>query len=55
MAHLGAEIEKHARIDLVLLFLAVTAMATARVLVGSVAQPSRAALPRSRISGAIPP
>jgi len=30
MAHLGAEIQKHSRIDLVLLFLAVTAMATAR-------------------------
>jgi hypothetical protein len=30
MAHLGAEIEKHSKIDLVLLFLAVTAMATAR-------------------------
>ena len=30
IAHLGAEIEKHSKIDLVLLFLAVTAMATAR-------------------------
>jgi hypothetical protein len=30
MAHLGAEVQKHSRIDLVLLFLAVTAMATAR-------------------------
>jgi hypothetical protein len=30
MAHLGAEIKKHSRIDLVLLFLAVAAMATAR-------------------------
>jgi uncharacterized membrane protein len=30
MAHLGAEIEKHSKIDLILLFLAVTAMATAR-------------------------
>jgi hypothetical protein len=30
MAHLGAEIARHSRIDLVLLFLAVTAMATAR-------------------------
>ena len=30
MAHLGAEIQKHSRIDLVLLFLAVAAMATAR-------------------------
>ena len=28
--HLGAEIKKHSRIDLVLLFIAVTAMATAR-------------------------
>ena len=30
MAHLGAEIHKHSRIDIVLLFLAVAAMATAR-------------------------
>ena len=30
MAHLGAEIERHSRIDLVLLFVAVAAMATAR-------------------------
>jgi hypothetical protein len=30
MAHLGAEIERHGKIDLVLLFLAVIAMATAR-------------------------
>jgi hypothetical protein len=30
MAHLGAEIARHGKIDLVLLFLAVTAMATAR-------------------------
>lgn len=30
LAHLGAEIEKHSKIDLVLLFLAVFAMATAR-------------------------
>jgi hypothetical protein len=30
LAHLGAEIARHSRIDLVLLFLAVTAMATAR-------------------------
>jgi hypothetical protein len=30
LQHLGAEIAKHGRIDLVLLFLAVTAMATAR-------------------------
>jgi uncharacterized membrane protein len=30
MAHLGAEIQRHSRIDLVLLFLAVAAMATAR-------------------------
>ena len=30
MAHLGAEIEKHSKIDLVLLFIAVIAMATAR-------------------------
>jgi hypothetical protein len=30
MAHLGAEIKKHGQIDLVLLFLAVAAMATAR-------------------------
>lgn len=30
IAHLGAEIQKHSRIDLVLLFLAVFAMATAR-------------------------
>ena len=30
MHHLGAEVQKHSRIDLVLLFLAVTAMATAR-------------------------
>jgi hypothetical protein len=30
MAHLGAEIQRHSKIDLVLLFLAVTAMATAR-------------------------
>lgn len=30
MAHLGAELEKHGKLDLVLLFLAVTAMATAR-------------------------
>jgi hypothetical protein len=30
MAHLGAEIQKHSKIDLVLLFIAVIAMATAR-------------------------
>ena len=30
MAHLGAEIQRHSRVDIVLLFLAVTAMATAR-------------------------
>jgi uncharacterized membrane protein len=30
MAHLGAEIKRHSRIDLVLLFVAVAAMATAR-------------------------
>ena len=30
MAHLGAEIQKHSKIDLVLLFIAVAAMATAR-------------------------
>ena len=30
MAHLGAEMQKHGRIDLVLLFIAVAAMATAR-------------------------
>jgi hypothetical protein len=30
LAHLGAEIQKHSKIDLVLLFIAVTAMATAR-------------------------
>jgi hypothetical protein len=30
LAHLGAEIEKHSRIDIVLLFAAVFAMATAR-------------------------
>jgi hypothetical protein len=30
IAHLGAEIARHSRIDLVLLFIAVTAMATAR-------------------------
>jgi len=30
MAHLGAEIQKHSKVDIVLLFLAVTAMATAR-------------------------
>ena len=30
MAHLGAEIQKHSRIDIVLLFIAVIAMATAR-------------------------
>ena len=30
MAHLGAEIKKHGQIDIVLLFLAVAAMATAR-------------------------
>ena len=30
LAHLGAEIEKHSKVDLVLLFAAVFAMATAR-------------------------
>ena len=30
MAHLGAEMKKHGRIDLVLLLLAVSAMSTAR-------------------------
>ena len=45
MAHLGAEIKRHGQIDLVLLFLAVAAMATApRLATGSIDGPK----PRDR-------